>query len=435
MDGVRLVRARVVVALCSLGLGLLGACSRDKGVSAQTSATANAGPYATQVGEAVPRIEKAIGLKFKTPPTVERRSKDEVRSFLMQKFNESMPTAEISGIERTYRRFGLVSDTLQLRPFMLELLTEQVVGYYDPATKVLYVVDGADPTMVNVTVTHELVHALQDQYLNLDSIQKITGDNDRQTAAQAVIEGQATFEQVQAMLGTNDLAAKLPGGWDRVRDMIREGQSGMPVFSAAPMIIQETLIFPYLSGAEFMRHFEEMRPGKVPFAEMPLSTEQILHTAAYFDSPDPPTVVTLPELTGGARSVYSNNLGEFETRLFLFQHLQDQNGAIRGAAGWDGDRFVLYDTKGGDGITWVTVWDTRVDAGEFFDLLDTLILKRFRNAKPRTATSVEHTYDVAGRTMQLTTTEVAGRPVVMYVDVPAGAPTDAIDLNKVTLGR
>ena len=57
---------------------------------------------------------------------------------------------------------------------MLELLTEQVVGYYDPATKVLYVVDGAEPAMVNVTVTHELVHALQDQYLNLDSIQKIT---------------------------------------------------------------------------------------------------------------------------------------------------------------------------------------------------------------------------------------------------------------------
>src|SRR5215210_1273134 len=121
MDGVRLVGARGVVTLCSLGFGLLGACSRDKGAAAQASSTANAGPYAKQVGEAVPRIEKAIGLKFKTPPKVERRSKDEVRSFLMQKFNESMPTAEISGIERTYRRFGLISDTLQLRPFMLEL--------------------------------------------------------------------------------------------------------------------------------------------------------------------------------------------------------------------------------------------------------------------------------------------------------------------------
>jgi hypothetical protein len=432
MDGVRLVRGCVAAATVSLGAAVLGACSREG--AASQNAAANAGPYAKQVGEAVPKIEKAIGLKFKTPPKVERRSKDEVRNFLTAKFNESMPAAEISGIERTYRRFGLISDTLQLRPFMLELLTEQVVGYYDPATKVLYVVDGADPAMVGVTVTHELVHALQDQYLNLDSIQKATGDNDRQVAAQAVIEGQATFEQVKAMLGSNNLAATLPGGWDRVRDLIREGQSSMPVFSSAPMIIQETLIFPYLSGAEFMRHFDETHPGKVPFDSMPTSTEQILHSASYFDSADPPTRVTLPQLTGGAKSVYSNNLGEFETRLFLFQHLQDQNAAIRGAAGWDGDRYVLFDTKGGDGIAWVTVWDSKIDAGEFNDLVGAAIVKRFRNPKERAADATTRIYDASGRTIMVRTAEVNGRPAVLYVDVPAGAPTDVIDVSKVTLG-
>jgi len=433
MDRVRLVRAHALVGVISLGLAALGACSRD--ANAKRDLGMNAGPYAKEVGDAVPRIEKAVGLKFKTPPKVERRSKDDVRKFLTQKFNESMPAAEISGIERTYRRFGLIPDTLQLRPFMLELLTEQVVGYYDPATKVLYVVDGADPAMVSVTVAHELVHALQDQYLNLDSIQKVTGDNDRQVAAQAVIEGQATFEQVKSMLGSNNLAATLPGGWDRIRDMIREGQSAMPVFSSAPMIIQETLIFPYLSGAEFMRHFDELRPGKVPFDSMPMSTEQILHASAYFENRDPPTSVTLPEVGGGARSVYANNLGEFETRLFLFQHVGDQNGAIRGAAGWDGDRYVLFDTKGGDGIAWLTVWDSKIDAGEFYDLVDTAILKRFRTAKPRSADGSSRVYDASGRTIQMTTAEIAGHAVVLYVDVPTGAPTDVIDLGKVTLGK
>lgn len=431
MDGVKLVRSRTLLALVALVAGAAGACSRDGG--AGKAAGSQSGPYAKEVSEAVPRIEKAVGLTFKTPPKVERRSKEDVRNFLMAKFNESMPAAEIAGIERTYRRFGLISDSLQLRPFMLELLTEQIAGYYDPATKVLYVVDGGDATLTNVTITHELVHALQDQYLNLDSIQKTTGDNDRQVAAQAVIEGQATYAQLKAMLGANSLSAKLPGGWDRIRDMIREGQSGMAVFSSAPMIIQETLIFPYLSGAEFMRKFDEARPGKVPFDSMPVSTEQIVHSASYFETVDPPTQVTLPELGGGAKLVYSNNLGEFETRLFLFQHLQDQNAAIRGAAGWDGDRFALFDTKGGDGIAWVTVWDSKIDAGEFFDLMDTLILKRFRNAKPKAATSEARTYEVSGRTIQVTTAEVNGRPAVLYVDAPLGAPVDVVDLSKVTL--
>ena len=49
---------------------------------------------------------------------------------------------------------------MQLRPFLLDLLAEQIVGYYDPGTKVLYVVKGADPMMASVTVSHELVHAL-----------------------------------------------------------------------------------------------------------------------------------------------------------------------------------------------------------------------------------------------------------------------------------
>jgi len=427
MDGVRRVRLRALI-VAVWAVSVLAACSRDERGNASA-----AGPYAKEVGDAVPRIEKAIGLKFKTPPKVERRSKDEVRQFLTRKFNESMPTSEILGIERTYRRFGLIPDTLKLQPFMLELLTEQVVGYYDPATKVLYIVDGAQPEMVNVTVAHELVHALQDQYINLDSIQTTTGDNDRQVAAQAVIEGQATFEQVQAMLGSNTLAATLPGGWERVRDMIRESQSTMPVFSSAPMIIQETLIFPYLSGAEFMRRFEEIKPGGVPFDAMPTSTEQIIHSDAYGASADSATRVTLPPLAAGARSVYENNLGEFETRLFLFNHLQEQNSAIRGAAGWDGDRFVLFETTGGDGIAWVTVWDSQIDAAEFYDLLDTSILKRYRDAKPKSATTEQRVYDVGGRTIQMTAAEVNGRPVVLYVDVPTGAPTNVLDLSKVTL--
>ncbi|HUQ84138.1 MAG TPA: hypothetical protein VM076_23510, partial [Gemmatimonadaceae bacterium] len=89
MDGVRLTNVRRLMSL-ALGGAIIAACSREGG-GGKASAGGTAGPYAKEVGEAVPRIEKAVGLPFKTPPKVERRSKDEVRNFLMQKFNESMP--------------------------------------------------------------------------------------------------------------------------------------------------------------------------------------------------------------------------------------------------------------------------------------------------------------------------------------------------------
>lgn len=392
---------------------------------------APADPVAARVADAVPRLEEVMGLKFKSPPKFEARTKDEVRQFLERRFAEDMPDEELTGSERSYKRLGLIPDTLDLRKFMLSLLTEQIAGYYDPATKVLYVVQGASDEMVSVTVSHELVHALQDQYFNLDSLQKVRRRNDRQVAAQSVIEGQATFEQLASMLGSGTMVANLPGGWDRVRALIRENNSSMPIFSSAPTVIQETLLFPYLSGAEFMRSYKEKRAGKLVFDEMPVSTEQVMHDDRFFVNRDDPTLVTLPAPPG--KAIYENDLGEFETRLFLYEHLKDRDAAYRGAAGWDGDRFVLFESGRGEGLAWVSVWDTSVDAAEFFDLLDTATLKRFGNVKPSEATQVRRIYSAGGRTIAVTAGEVGGRPVVLYVDVPAGTSVNVLDLAKVSL--
>jgi hypothetical protein len=390
------------------------------------------GPYGRQVAETVPRIEAAVGLKFKTPPRVEARSKEQVRAFVTQQFRDPKSLREFNGIEAAYKRLGMIPDTLDLKKFLVDLLAEQIIGYYDPKTKVLYVVDGSPPEAASITITHELVHALQDQYISLDSTQKIEGQNDRQSAAQAVFEGQAVYEQIAAMLGGNNVAVNLPGGWDRVREMIRENQSSMPVFAAAPVVIQEALIFPYLSGAEFVRNFKERNPNKVLYEDMPLSTEQILHPSAYFGKRDKPTDITLPP-PSGVTPTYENTLGEFETRLFLFEHLKDQNEAVRGATGWDGDRYELFDTRGGQGIVWVTVWDSAVDASEFFDLLNQVVEKRYGVRSSGTAGATTRTYTGAGRTIEVSSGEASGRPIVVYVDVPAGASTRVIDVGQIKL--
>jgi len=180
-----------------------------------------AGPYGKQVAEAVPRIEAAVGLKFKSPPRVEARSKEQVREFVTQQFRDPQSLREFNGIEAAYKLFGMVPDTMNLKKFLVDLLTEQIIGYYDPKTKVLYIVNGSPKEAAEITINHELVHALQDQYISLDSTQKIEGQNDRQSAAQAVFEGQAVYEQIAAMLGGNNVAVNLPGGWDRVRETIR----------------------------------------------------------------------------------------------------------------------------------------------------------------------------------------------------------------------
>jgi hypothetical protein len=417
------------VVVLSVAASLLTACGKDG--DDRFADVEKKGPYDKVVQENIPSLEKATGLTFKRFPVVKATTADEVRAFAEKAITEEPSASEIRGQEAVYRQLGMLPDSLDLRKFLLDVLEEQIVGLYDPETDVLYVRSDKPAELTNPTIAHEMIHALQDQYLNLDSIQKLSGDNDRLGALKAIIEGQATYEQLIAMVGgSSNLAARLPGGWDRVRDIIREQQASMPVLAASPMIIQETLIFPYLSGAEFAKRFKEKNPEESLLKDLPQSTEQIIHADAYFGNPrDEPVTVTLPAPRTGAR-VYENNLGEFETRLFLYQHLKDQDAAIRGAAGWDGDRYVLVRTPQGDGIAWLTVWDSPVDGAEFADLMQRLIGKRYSASQPRVSGDTKH-YVGSGRSIAITVREIGGRPAVLYVDMPNGASTDIVDIAAI----
>ena len=418
-----IVRAR----WCALAALALAACSRGGDVGK--------GPYAREVAEAIPRIEAATGLKFKTPPRVEARTREQVRDFLLKKFDESSPATELAGEESAYKLLGLIPDSMNLRAFLLRVLTEQVVGYYDPAAKTLYVVNGADEQMVGITITHELVHALQDQYISLDSLQKAGTDNDRLTAAQALIEGDAQFEQLSIMLGgSQNLATRIPGGWERLREEIRNRQSEMPVFATAPMVIQESLLFPYLSGAEFVNRMKVAKPGVNLLADVPRSTEQILHASAFSGGKvDEPTSVTLPA-PRGATKVYENDMGEFGTRLFLYQFLNDPAAAARAAAGWDGDRFVIVDGPGGRGIVWALVWDSALEAAEFSDAL-TRTAARHTGAAERSVAGGGATFGAKGRTVSILPHTIGDRALVIYSDLPDAMSGTVISPAAITLGK
>lgn len=375
------------------------------------------GPYGDIVAKAVPAVEKAVGVRFKTPPRVEVRSREQVRDYVLKQLRDTANLREVTGQSEAYKLLGMIPDTLDLPRLMTRLLEEQIVGFYDPETKVLYVVQGSPRDEARVIVTHELVHALQDQYVNLDSIQKLTDDNDRQSAAQAVFEGQAVYEQVQAMLGPGNIAVGLPGGWERVRETIRDNEAAMPVYSSAPMVVQETLIFPYLSGAEFVRDFNQREPGRLPWNDLPQSTAQILHPNEFFDKRVAPTKVSFAPVAG-VTPTYQNDLGEFETRLFLYQQLNNVDDAAQAASGWNGDRYMTFSTPRGRAIAWASVWLTQVQAGAFYTMA-----QRADSARGSAQ---------RGRSVSITTGEVSGRPVVLLVDTPAGVPSP-ISLRDVRL--
>lgn len=394
------MRRRWVAALLA-GLWGVAACGQ-RAQDVQSEAELN-----QAVERMMPAVERATGLTFRRRAAVLRRSRAQVRDYVVHKFDGDLPPAELAGAQAAYRLFGLIPDSLDLRRTMIDLLTEQVAGYFDPDSDALYLPSDIDPSQARLVISHELVHALQDQYVNLDSLVELKRHNDRRTAAQSILEGQATLAQILVLMPEQKLES-LPNLLD-LRNAIgaEQGpaaeQGQMKVFASAPLWLRQSLIFPYLGGAEFVRWFEQTYPGKQPYGPlMPVSTAQILHPARYAAGRKPRTLVFVPPASDRVR--YEDDLGEFEIRLLFEQHLGDDSAAARLANGWDGDRYQVLGAHS-DALVWYTVWDDRVAAERFLKGLERAWAKR-RAAEP------------PGRRAELRPLKVGGRFVVRLVDAP-----------------
>jgi hypothetical protein len=284
---------------------------------------------------------------------------------------------------------------------MVDLLTEQIAGYYDPDSNALYIPVGSDPAQTRIVISHELVHALQGQYLDLDSLVHQRQQNDRRSAAQAILEGQATLAQILVLMPEQKVES-LTNFWE-ARNAIGKQQAQMRVFSQAPLWLRESLIFPYLAGAEFLRNFARTHPGKQAFGPlMPISTEQILHPERY-EAGDRPAELTF--VTPAPDTVrYEDNLGEFEIRLLLQQFLDDEALATQLATGWNGDRFEVLGSAA-DALVWYTAWDDTAAAHGFAKGLTRAWAKR-RAGGP------------GDRRSDIARLLVSGVPVVRLVDAP-----------------
>jgi hypothetical protein len=344
-------------------------------------------------------VERATGLTYKSTPRSAIRTRQEVRAYLIRKLDEELPSSKLQGMESAYRLFGLLPDTLQLRSLLLDLYTEQVAGYYDPDSAMLFGVEGADPSQLRLVLAHEMVHALQGQYLRLDSIMHERSNNDRLTAAQSVLEGQATLASIEVLAPGQDVLAN-PEFWEIYREQIRQQQTSMPVFSRAPLIVREALIFPYLAGAEFMHWWERSAlRDTVPYGpRMPVSTEQILYPERYARGDAPVALSFAPD----SEVLYEDVLGESEIRV-LTAALRGAKEVRPGAAiGWAGDRYRVYPSSDGPALVWYVAWD------------DTRSAERFTwgyGGKLRATTR-------PGYRTVLESFELEGKPATLYVLAP-----------------
>lgn len=356
--------------------------SAPQRASVGTSASRNAAIVATTVA-ALKETSEIRELPILKPVRSGAQSRVEIERMLIKNLDEQMTPAEMHATELSLRKFALVPDDFEYRSFIINLLTEQVAGYYDSKTREFYLADWLDLEGQKPVMVHELAHALQDQHFNLRRFEKWPdGDSDAELAAHALIEGDATLAMTIYM-AQNPLVALAFS-----RSLGSTATSSVK-FNQAPRALRESLIFPYAQGTEWATQLYK-RGGwstvSKAFDQLPLSTEQILHPEKYF-SYERPTKVVLSDLRNllgpGWKEIESDVNGEWSYYLILDQFLNSPSESRRAAAGWAGDRYEIYeDTKRGQVLlAHISAWDTENDAREFFDAYVKRTAKRYPEAR------------------------------------------------------
>ena len=317
--------------------------------SAPPSVTDSPADFVRTADEVLHDMSEITGLSLVSPLKKTLRSRDEIRAYVIRQMDEDKDAKQRYADAKSAEAFGLLPRNFNLDSFMVELLTEQIAGLYDPKAHEFYIANWIPLNDQRMVMAHELTHALQDQHFKIETWLKAARPNDdAELAREAFLEGSATAAMVDYLLeGTGKSVINMP----EFDPSILTGDLGStPSLQKAPPFIKDTLVFPYFSGMTFTA--AALKPdgwsslAKV-FSNPPASTQQIMHPSLY-KSGHVPERVTLPSIENKLgkdwKKLDESLLGEFGWLEVLKQYL-DEARAKPLAAAWEGDRYQLFENQ------------------------------------------------------------------------------------------
>jgi hypothetical protein len=377
-----------------------------------TAAVMTSAELVAMADEVADEVAELRGWPFKTPVPKNVRTEDELRAYMIETFAKDFPGDLPDRVGASLSMVGLLPAGADLMSLMMDVLMNQVGGFYDPPTKTFYMINrqgvSMPPAVMQMMVAHELTHALDDQYVSLDAlVHTYERTEDSDFAVASVVEGSATI-LMSRYLTRLQLAGKLTMQ-DLTALMESEMERSKPLMEAPPYF--HTIIARYTLGMLFLLRNDLtllMNPdaGKIvgdrflaAAADPPRSSEQILHPEKYWEEGkrDLPVTVDdaaveqiLAEMDLAVR--HRETFGEIlvamacrpeGTGLDLMNASSAAAWTDSAAMGWGGDRFYLLAPEGfsrrGHGRPragtlppvddlrglWITAWDTPRDRDEF----------------------------------------------------------------------
>lgn len=331
-------------------------------------------------GEIEQLISGYRGLKFHQPVAYRTLPREKIRDYLMSKLGEQYTPEEFRQYGLALQRIGLIPTGTDLLATLSDLLSEQVAAFYDQETHELYTFEETEfkNNLERMILSHELVHALQDQNFNLKSLALKAKDNDDAAlASAALVEGDANYHMGHYLRENY-----------RTDQMLKDIRLAMAQRTerilSAPPYLRDSLLFPYQEGQQWVSELYAsggQAAIDAAYTHPPSSTEQVLHPEKFLSKvrEEPREVATELKLDSAWKKVHENVVGELGIRS-LFSKVLGRERAELAAAGWGGDRYAMWEgARGAWILVWKSVWDTEADARQFFEALHRFYAIKYDN--------------------------------------------------------
>jgi len=351
--------SRLWIFVCQVVALTLTLCPRSFAQQTSTAPTpagspiaANSPAFLSTTDEVLRDMSQITGWELKSPLKKSIRSREEIRAYVLRQMDDEKDAKERYASARTAEVLGLIPKGFNLDAFLVDLLTEQIAGLYDPKAHEFYIADWIPIDEQRMVMSHELTHALEDQHFDIEPwVHAARPNDDAELARESVLEGSAMAAMLEYQLkGTGIKLKDLPEFDASIPAALVGDLSDTPMLKKAPPFIKDSLVFPYFSGLTFS--LAVLKSGGYPafagvFARPPANTQEIIHPELYFaNRVHAPLEIGLPKAVPGESwaLLEENSLGEFGWREVLKQFLDDE-AAKPMAASWDGDVYATFEEK------------------------------------------------------------------------------------------
>lgn len=273
-----------------------------------------------------------------------------------------VPAAAMTNEGLSYQLLGLLPAAgFDYVAESFRLLEAQLAGFYEPTDGSMYMASDMDEEMSFATLSHELVHGLQDQYWDLKTRSKwAAGRSDSLLAQSCLAEGDATSAMLDVMIkDSGHTAADVPDSL-LTPDMFLNADT---TSVNTPHFMRASLIAPYVEGLRFVHARRRATGGgfdgvNQAWDRTPTTTEQILHPDKWAAG-EPALMVASPPFASLGKDfalVDQDTFGELAVKL-VFSEWMGETKAPTFAANWGGDRTALVRKGDTTALAWLVRYD------------------------------------------------------------------------------